>query len=56
MYILGARECKCDIAHWAGYIGTTRVHSLASMNMRAPQIGGGEIYPPLLYALSRKEG
>ena len=40
MYMLGARECKCDIADWAGYIGTTRVHSLASTTMRAPQIWG----------------
>ena len=43
MYILCAKECKCDIADWEGYIGTTRVHSLASMNMRAPQIGGGNL-------------
>ena len=34
MYILCAKECKCDIADWEGYIGTTRVHSLAGMKMR----------------------
>ena len=55
MYILGARECKCDIAHWAGYIGTTRAHSLASMNMRAPQIGGGNL-PAAFVCLESERG
>ena len=32
MYILCAKEC--DIADWEGYIGTTRVHSLAGTKMR----------------------
>ena len=55
MYILCPKECTCDIADWEGYIGTTRVHSLAGTKMRDRQIWG-EIYPPLMYVLSRKEG
>ena len=40
MYILCAKECKRDIADWdwEGYIGTTRVHSLAGTKMRDRQI------------------
>ena len=42
MYILCTKECKCDIADWdwEGYIGTTRVHSLAGTKMRDRQIWG----------------
>ena len=42
MYILCAKECKCDIADWdwEGYIGTARVHSLAGTKMRDRQISG----------------
>ena len=40
MYILCAKECKCDIADWEGYIGTARVHSLAGTKMRDRQIWG----------------
>ena len=45
MYILCAKECKCDIADWEGYIGTTRVHSLAGTKMRDRQIWGVNLPP-----------
>ena len=40
MYILCAKECKCDIADWEGYIGTTRVHSLAGTKVRSANLEG----------------
>ena len=55
MYILGARECKCDIADWAGYIGTTGVHSLASAKTRAPQIWGVNL-PAAFVCLESERG
>ena len=42
MYILCAKECKCDIADWEGYNGITRVHSLAGTKMRDRQIWRGK--------------
>ena len=54
MYIVCAKECKCDIADWEGYIGTTRVHSLAGTKMRDRQIWGVNL--PSAYVCLESEG
>ena len=55
MYILCAKECKCDIADWEGYIGTTRVHSLAGTKMRDRQSWGVNL-PPACVCLESQRG
>ena len=55
MYILCAKECKCDIADWEGYIGTTRVHSLAGTKMRDRQIWGVNL-PSAFVCLESERG
>ena len=55
MSILCAKECKCDIADWEGYIGTTRVHSLAGTKMRDRQIWGVNL-PSAFVCLESERG